>query len=99
MTLARVAVIATGGTISSVGRDTLDVWEYMDHSTRLEADEIVAAVSEVASVADVVPVRHRAISSAAIAPTDWLALWRPRPRGAGSASWSCRTTRSRRRGM
>jgi L-asparaginase len=74
MTVARVALIGTGGTISSVGRDALDVWEYMDHSTRLEADEIVAAVPELARAADVVPVRHRAISSAAIGPADWLAL-------------------------
>jgi len=74
MTRARVAVIGTGGTISSVGRDPLDVWEYMDHSTRLEADELVAGVPELAAVADVVPVRHRAISSAAILAKDWLAL-------------------------
>ena len=74
MTRARVAVIGTGGTISSVGRDPLDVWEYMDHSTKLEADELVAGVPELAAVADVVPVRYRAISSAAIAAKDWLEL-------------------------
>ena len=74
MALARVAVIGTGGTISSVGRDPLDVWEYMDHGKRLEADELVAEIPELAIVADVVPVRHRAIPSPAIAATDWLAL-------------------------
>src|SRR5437762_9065528 len=73
-TRPRVAVIGTGGTISSVGRDPLDVWEYMDHSTKLEADELVAGVPELAVVADVVPVRHRAIGSPAITPKDWLAL-------------------------
>ncbi len=36
---ARVAVIGTGGTISSLGRDSLDVWEYMDHGHKLEADD------------------------------------------------------------
>jgi L-asparaginase len=70
----RVAVIGTGGTISSVGRDALDVWEYMDHAHRLEADELVAAVPELAAVADVVPVRHRAVPSPAIGPKDWLEL-------------------------
>lgn len=70
----RVAVIGTGGTISSVGRDALDVWEYMDHSRRLEADELVAGVPELAVVADVVPVRHRALGSPAIGPKDWLEL-------------------------
>ncbi len=70
----RVAVIGTGGTISSVGRDSLDVWQYMDHGQRLEADELVGGVAELASVADVVPIRHRAIPSPAIGPKDWLEL-------------------------
>jgi L-asparaginase len=70
----RVALIGTGGTISSVGRDPLDVWEYMDHSTKLEADEIVAQVPELAAVGEVIPVRHRAIGSPAIGPKDWLEL-------------------------
>jgi L-asparaginase len=74
MARARVAVIGTGGTISSVGRDSLDVWEYMDHGKLLEADELVAEIPELAAVADVVPVRHRAIPSPAISATDWLAL-------------------------
>ena len=70
----RVAVIGTGGTISSIGRDALDVWEYMDHARRLEADDLVAAVPELAVVADLVPVRHRAVPSPAIGPKDWLEL-------------------------
>ncbi|MBM3218518.1 MAG: asparaginase [Candidatus Rokubacteria bacterium] len=74
MTLPRVAIIGTGGTISSVGKDSLDVWQYMDHGTKLEADELVADIPELASVADVVPVRHRAMSSPAIGPKDWLEL-------------------------
>ncbi|HEV8141220.1 MAG TPA: asparaginase [Methylomirabilota bacterium] len=73
-TRPRVAIIGTGGTISSVGRDSLDVWEYMEHSKKLEADELVAGVPELAVVADVVPVRHRAIGSPAITPKDWLEL-------------------------
>jgi L-asparaginase len=72
--MRRVAIIGTGGTISSVGRDPLDVWEYMDHGTKLEADELVAGIPELAAVADVVPVRHRAMSSPAIGPKDWLEL-------------------------
>ena len=46
----------------------------MDHGKRLEADAIVAEVPELALIADVIPVRHRAISSAAITASDWLAL-------------------------
>src|SRR5712692_2305347 len=73
-TRPRVAVIGTGGTISSVGRDPLDVWEYMGHSKRLEADELVAEIPELSMIADVVPVRHRAMASPAIVPEDWIEL-------------------------
>jgi L-asparaginase len=72
--MPRVAVIGTGGTISSVGRDSLDVWQYMDHGKRLEADELVAEIPELKTVADVEPVRHRAMPSPAIGPKDWLEL-------------------------
>ena len=34
----------------ALGRDSLDVWEYMDHSTKLEADELVGQVPELATV-------------------------------------------------
>ena len=37
----RVALIGTGGTISSIGRDSLDVWEYMDTSRKAEPDELL----------------------------------------------------------
>ncbi len=34
----RVALIGTGGTISSIGRDSLDVWEYMDAGRKIGPD-------------------------------------------------------------
>lgn len=71
---ARVAVIGTGGTISSLGRDSLDVWEYMDHGRKIDADELVDRFQEIGARADVVPVRFRAVSSATVSPKDWLAL-------------------------
>ncbi|MBF8291074.1 MAG: L-asparaginase, partial [Chloroflexi bacterium] len=70
----RVAVIGTGGTISGVGRHSLDLYEYMDYGRRQEVDELVGRFPEVGMQADVIPVRFRAISSAAVSPTDWLAL-------------------------
>lgn len=70
----RVAVIGTGGTISGVGRHSLDLYEYMDYGRRQEADELVGRFPEVGGQADVVPVRFRAIASSAISPADWLAL-------------------------
>ncbi|MBI4183968.1 MAG: asparaginase [Proteobacteria bacterium] len=72
----RIAVIGTGGSISIPGRHSLDLFEYGDYGRALEVDELLAMIPEVAELFDVVPVRFRAISSTAIAPTDWLALAR-----------------------
>jgi L-asparaginase len=70
----QVAVVGTGGTISSVGRHSLDFVEYGDHGRVLEADELVARIPEIEAAADVVPVRFRTVPSTAITPADWLEL-------------------------
>jgi L-asparaginase len=70
----RVALIGTGGTISSLGRDSLDVWEYMDTGTKIGPADLLARYPETARVADVVPVPFKAVGSASIGPGDWLAL-------------------------
>ena len=70
----RVALIGTGGTISSIGRDSLDVWEYMDTARKAEPDELLQRFPEVPAAAEIVPVRFRAVGSTAIGPADWLAL-------------------------
>ena len=69
-----VAVIGTGGTISSVGRHSLDFVEYADHGRILEADELVTAVPDIAREVEVLPVRFRTLPSTAITPVDWLQL-------------------------
>ncbi|HYB40864.1 MAG TPA: asparaginase [Candidatus Methylomirabilis sp.] len=69
-----MAVIGTGGTISGVGRHSLDLYEYMDFGRRQEADELVGRFPEVSAAAEVIPVRFRSISSSAVSPQDWLAL-------------------------
>ncbi len=73
-TRRRVAVIGTGGSISIVGRHNLDLFEYGDFGQVLEADELLARVPEVATVADVTPVRFRALPSTRVGPADWLEL-------------------------
>jgi L-asparaginase len=70
----RVALIGTGGTISSIGRGSLDLWEYMDTGRKAEPDELLARFPEAAEAADIVPVRFRSVGSPAIQPADWLAL-------------------------
>lgn len=72
--LPRVAVIGTGGTISSLGHDSLDVLNYSDTGNKLEADQLVARFPECASVADVLPIRFSAVPSPAIGPKQWLEL-------------------------
>ena len=75
-TSPRVALIGTGGTISSVGRDSLDVWEYMDTGKKIGPEELIARYPEVAQVAEIVPVPYRSVGSSFIGPADWLQLAR-----------------------
>ena len=70
----RVALIGTGGTISSIGRGSLDLWEYMDAGRKAEPDELLVRFPEVTEAAEIVSVRFRSMSSAAVGPPDWLAL-------------------------
>jgi L-asparaginase len=70
----RVALIGTGGTISSIGRGSLDLWEYMDTSRKAEPEELLVRFPEAAEAAEIIPVRFRSVGSAAIGPGDWLAL-------------------------
>ena len=66
----RVALIGTGGTISSIGRGSLDLWEYMDTSRKAEPEELLVRFPEAAEVAEIVPVHFRSVGSAAIGPGD-----------------------------
>jgi L-asparaginase len=70
----RVAVIGTGGSISTPGRDSLDLFEYADHGRTIDVSELLAMFPETSRVADVVPISFRAVVSTAIAPRDWLDL-------------------------
>ena len=71
---AKVAVIGTGGSISIVGRHSLDLFEYGDFGPVLEVDELIGRVPEAAQAADLLPIRFRALPSTAVGPTDWLEL-------------------------
>ena len=70
----KVAFVGTGGTISSLGRDPLDILDYSATGSRLEADEILTRVPEAAAVADVIPVRFRAVPSPEIHFPEWKEL-------------------------
>ena len=74
MTGPRVAVIGTGGTISSVGRHGLDLVAYLENNKIYEVDELLNAFPETLDQGDVVPVRLRAMPSTAIGPGEWLEI-------------------------
>lgn len=73
-TLPKVAVIGTGGTISSVGRDSLDIATYPATGKKYEVDELLAKLPETDQVGDIIPIRFRAVGSTAIGPAEWLEL-------------------------
>lgn len=70
----RVLLVGTGGTISYAGRDSLDLWEYMDHGRRMPVPEILSLFPEVEAAATIIPVDVRQVSSSGITPDDWLTL-------------------------
>jgi len=72
MSKPTVAVIGTGGTICSVGTGPFDILDYSANNTILHADELVARFPELDLVANVIPVRFRAVLS----PNITYAIWR-----------------------
>ena len=62
----KIAFLGTGGTISYTGRNSLDVWEYMDFGTRLSVSEILSRFPEVKDSADIIPIDVRQVSSSGI---------------------------------
>jgi L-asparaginase len=74
MTLPKVAIIGTGGTISGVGKDRLDFYEYGTSGRFMHVDELIAGVPELSQVAEIVPVRFKNVGSTELGPADWLKL-------------------------
>ena len=74
MTRRKIAVIGTGGTISSVAASSLDTLDYPEFGHKLTASELLARFQETSLVAKPIPVLFRAVGSTAIGPADWIAL-------------------------
>src|SRR4051812_26334737 len=70
----RIAVIGTGGSLSTPGRHALDLFEYGEFSKPVEVDELLGMFAGVLSEFDLVPVGFCAIDSAAADPALWLDL-------------------------
>ncbi|WP_445503359.1 asparaginase [Microvirga sp. G4-2] len=69
----KVAVIGTGGTISSLAESSIEVLDY-GAGGPLHADQLIARFPEVHEVADVHPVRFRALPSFNIFFPEWKDL-------------------------
>jgi len=72
----RIALVATGGTIDSVGVDRLDLAWYWENQQRLGPGQLLARVPELANIATVEEAPFRRFSSGAMTPADWLDMSR-----------------------
>jgi L-asparaginase len=70
----RIAVIGTGGTISSLGASSLDVLDYPDFGQKLSCEALLERFPETRLVADPVPVTFRQVGSTEIGPKEWIEL-------------------------
>jgi L-asparaginase len=73
-TLPRIAVIGTGGTISSLGASSLDVLDYPDFGQKLTAEALLVRYPETRLVAEPMPITFRQVGSTEIGPKDWIEL-------------------------
>src|SRR5436305_13021881 len=72
--LPPIAVIGTGGTISSLGASSMDVLDYPDFGQKLTSEALIERFPETRLVAEPVPVTFRQVGSTAIGPAEWFEL-------------------------
>jgi L-asparaginase len=72
--LPRIAVIGTGGTISSLGASSLDVLDYPDFGQKLSCEALLERFPETRLVADPMPMTFRQVGSTEIGPNEWVEL-------------------------
>lgn len=74
--LPRVALIITGGTIDSIGKDRLDLAWYIEAGKRLGTGELLEQLPELKTIAHVEEVPFRRLPSHALVDKDWLDMVR-----------------------
>ena len=72
--LPRIAVIGTGGTISSLGASSLDVLDYPDFGQKLSCEALLDRFPETRLVADPAVTTFRQVGSTEIGPSEWVEL-------------------------
>jgi hypothetical protein len=94
----KVAVIGTGGTITAMSSlGPLDLIEYGNAGTMLEADQLVARYPEAHEVAEVIPIRFKAVPSPAMRSSSPPRRPSPNIRVSRASSSCTAPQRSRRR--
>jgi L-asparaginase len=74
--LPKIALILTGGTIDSVGKDRLDLAWYIEAGKRLNDGELLQRLPELKEIAEVQDIPFRRLPSHALIDKDWLDLVR-----------------------
>ena len=74
--MAKVAIIGTGGTISSIGYGPLDLLDYAHSGRKMTVDQVVEKFPVVREAADLTLVPFTAVGSPEIGPAHWLDLVR-----------------------
>ena len=73
-TLPRIAMIGTGGTISSLGASSLDVLDYPDFGQKLSCEALLERFPETRLAADPIALTFRQVGSTEIGPKEWVEL-------------------------
>ena len=72
--LPKIVVVGTGGTIHSVGKNSLDIVRYGENGTKYDVTELLANVTETALVTRPVPIPYKNVGSPSIGPETWVEL-------------------------
>ncbi len=74
--MPKVAIIGTGGTISSIGHGPLDLLDYAHTGQKMTVEQLVEKFPVVREAADLTLIPYKAVGSPEIGPPNWLDLTR-----------------------
>lgn len=74
--MAKVAIIGTGGTISSIGFGPLDLLDYAHTGQKMTVEQVLEKFPVVREAAELTLIPYKAVGSPEIGPPHWLELTR-----------------------
>ncbi len=72
--MPKVAIIGTGGTISSIGFGSLDLLDYAHSGQKMTVEQVLEKFPIVREAADLTLIPYKAVGSPEIGPENWLDL-------------------------